>query len=234
MKTIKSVEKAFVILDYIADHNGDKNLTEIGNALEMSPATLHGFLATLEELGAIERSGSSNAYSLGSRMLRYSLVGDASHALKRLCQPHLDALRDKTEETAHLAIPEGKRRVLYIQKAESPYPLRLTSLVGTSEDARKSALGYVLYSLEPGEEDAANIELIQEGARTVCIKFEPDLDAYCLATEFSYGANGTEAGISIVVPSARYDRRPREFFTDALASTAGKVENELRATSSSW
>lgn len=226
MKTIKSVEKAFAVLDYIADHNGKKNLTEIGAALEMSPATIHGFLATLEELGAIERSGAQGTYTLGSHMLRYGIASDPLRTLKRLCQPHLDALRDATQETAHLAISQGDRTVLYIQKAESPYPVRLTSLVGTSEPAEQSALGYVLCGLDANEH-ADTVELMQANGRPVCIKFEPDLDAYCLATKFSYGAGESEAGISVVVPRTRYEKHSRAFYVDALAGEAQRIEHEL-------
>ena len=59
MKTIKSVEKSFHILNAIARWNGQKNLTELSVLLSLSPGTLHGFLATLEEVGAIDRDPQS-------------------------------------------------------------------------------------------------------------------------------------------------------------------------------
>lgn len=228
MKTIKSVEKAFHILSYVASHNGQKNLTEIGQALAMSPATLHGFLATLEDTGALARDAATGKYILGELIFKYSLVTNRLQELSMLCQPYLQAIRDQTKETVHLAIPYGLDQILYIARAESPHPFRLTSLVGTPEEASASALGYLLYPLPlPAGND--QIERRDDPAQPLCIKYEPELDAYCLATSFRYAAaeNG-QAGLSLVVPRTRFLAQDETFFTQPLFDGAAQIEARLQ------
>lgn len=228
MKTIKSVEKAFHILSYVASHNGQKNLTEIGQELAMSPATLHGFLATLEETGALARDEATGKYILGELIFKYSLVMDRLQELSMLCQPHLQAIRDQTKETVHLAIPYGNEQILYIARAESPYPFRLTSLVGTPEAASASALGYLLYPL-PIPDGDNHIERRDDPVHPLCIKYEPDIDAYCLATAFRCAAaDHGRAGLSLVVPRTRFLAQQEDFFTQPLFDSAAKIEAQLQ------
>jgi|GEM_PF-7043530 len=228
MKTIKSVEKSFHILNAIARWNGRKNLTELSALLSLSPGTLHGFLATLEEVGAIARDPLSGKYVLGPLILKYSLIGNPVQSLAQACQPCLDRLRDTTRETVHLAIPEPEGKILYIAKAESPYPYRLTSLVGTAEPAASSALGYLLYSLELDPKDET-IRKNMETSRPCCVKYEKELDAYCLAASFTYGnAPLRQAGLSIVIPHQRWTAHSQKFYQEALLTETQQLESWLR------
>ena len=227
MKTIKSVEKAFHIINYIASHNGQKNLTEIGNALDMSPATLHGFLSTLEETGAITRDDITGKYILGELIFKYSLINNPIQTLGRICRPCLQTIRDQTKETVHLAIPYGNNKILYIAREESPYPFRMTSLVGTFEEAANSALGYLLYRLPLPDTDTT-IECRTDLSRPLCIKYEPELEAYCLATIFTYGADTEyKAGISLVIPRTRFSIHPDTFFITPLLAGAQQIEHQF-------
>lgn len=228
MKTIKSVEKAIIITNYIAQHNGQKNLTEISTAMAISPGTLHGFLATLEESGMIRKSETTGKYALGDLIFKYSLLADNTHSLSRICHHYLDALRDETKETVHLAIPEGQGNVLYIEKAESPYPLRLTSLVGTVQAAAESALGYVLYELPIRDKDE-HLQMETRNQRLYCFKYEPDLEAYCLATSLCYAPQQhSRAGISIVIPKTRFLAQEKDFYLLPLEKTVQDLEQQFQ------
>lgn len=224
MKTIQSVEKAFRVLDCIAAGNGRRSMTEIARELEMSPATLHGFLVTLEGLGAIARDPHAGGYSIGDRMLRYSLMADASGTLARLILPRLAALRSKTKETVHLAIPEDGGSIRYIAAAEGAYPVRLASLVGKTERAEDAALGPVLF------EDLARVHprgivCRRRCGRTLCMKQEPELDAVCIAAGFSYGPRqASKAGISIVVPRFRFAAEGEDFYVGPLIEEVQAAE----------
>ena len=55
MKTIQSVDKAMLILNYIADHNGKATLSQISRGLGMAVTTLHGFISTLERWNLIQK-----------------------------------------------------------------------------------------------------------------------------------------------------------------------------------
>jgi DNA-binding IclR family transcriptional regulator len=45
--------------------------------------------------------------------------------------------------------------------------------------------------------------------------------------EVSHDAGESEAGISVVVPRARYEKHSRAFYVDAPAGEAQRIEHEL-------
>lgn len=226
MKTIQSVEKAIHILDYIAENHGKKNLTDISRALEMSIGTLHGFVATLEQCDMIKKDSETGKYLLGERIFKYSLISDKGTYLARICKPYLDNIRNATNETTHLALPIDRQKILYAEKSESTLPFRLTSLVGTIDDAKDSAVGYILYSL-PIPKDSTEIQLKTFKERTYCLKYEPPLDAYCVGTCFQYSLNGDCAGISLVIPKVRFDSNTENFYIEPFMSEICALEKQL-------
>ena len=60
--------------------------------------------------------------------------------LRAALAPELQALRDATGETVHLAVPAGAEMV-YIDKLESPGPVRMVSRVGAGVALHSSAVG---------------------------------------------------------------------------------------------
>lgn len=227
MRTIRSVEKAFQILDCIAEGDGRRSMAQIGRELGMPPATLHGFLQTLEGLGVVVRDPYAGGYAIGERMLRLGLKGDSSTTLARLVRPHLVDLRNTTRETVHLAVPVNGDEVRYVGMAEGSYPVRLTSLVGRTERAEDTALGPVLFT-SLATDHPRGVVCGRRGGRGYCMKQEADLDAVCVAASFSYGTNGaSRAGISVVIPRFRFAARGEDFYVDPLVRTAEEVEREL-------
>lgn len=225
MKTIQSVEKAINIVNHIAQHNGKLNLTEISKNLSISITTLHGFIATLEKCEMIKKDSHTGKYVLGNLILKYNAVFNAQEAFVDMAIPFLEALRDETKETVHLALPFESNQVQYIAKAESPYPFRLTSLVGTFENATDSALGYLFFPL-PTTKD---LELDENKGLTYCLKYETDIDAYCLATKLLAPHINTLAGISLVIPRIRYEQQGKDFYLEALTKQTIELSNSLHA-----
>ena len=67
--------------------------------------------------------------------------------------PHLQLLNQRTRETVHLTVRHGLSAV-YIEKLDSPQPLRIHSRVGASVPLYCSAVGKVLLAyMNDGERD---------------------------------------------------------------------------------
>ena len=79
--------------------------------------TVYRILAALAEQGMLMESG--GAYRLGPRLLQLASRSWSQFDLRAALAPELQALRDATGETVHLAVPAGAEMV-YIDKLESP------------------------------------------------------------------------------------------------------------------
>jgi IclR family transcriptional regulator, acetate operon repressor len=79
--------------------------------------------------------------------------------------PHLRALRDRTHETVHLAIPDSSKMV-YLDKFESPQPVRLASRVGQQVLLHCTALGKAYLAALPETEQLAMVRSLELERRT--------------------------------------------------------------------
>lgn len=139
-----SVYRAFDILCGFDERHPVMSVAEIAKRTEISPATVHRFLLTLEEVGAVARNKDGN-YQLG--MLIADLGGRIlqSHVLTNIVQPYIDPLVEKFSETVHVAVLTSNL-VTYIGKGESTRSLKIATYIGKQLPAYCSGVGKVLLS----------------------------------------------------------------------------------------
>lgn len=226
MKTIQSVEKAIQILDYIAINNDSLGLTELSRALDMSITTLHGFIATLEKCKYIQKSSQTGKYCLGEQIFRLGMLCNKQMILRSAARPYMEEIRDTVNETVHLALPINQTQIMYIEKAESNKPFRLTSLVGKIENAENSAIGIVLMEANSFGTDE-NVLLEVHENKNFCFKFEPDMDAYCIATAFVYSSSQDKAALSLVVPKNSFTEENKNIYISKLLVATNALENHF-------
>ena len=114
---------------------------EIGRALELPRASAFRLIQTLETLGFLERD--ANVYRLGPAVLGLGFEYLASLGLTDLGRPVIDALRDKSGHSAHLAIRDGADAVILL-KAAGPSAFSSWVNVGTRLPAHATVLGRAL------------------------------------------------------------------------------------------
>src|SRR6202161_4247143 len=69
---IPALDRAFLILDVIADAGGEAKLTEIAATAGLNVSTCHHLISTLHNWGYVSRGAGSRTYTLGSRILHLS------------------------------------------------------------------------------------------------------------------------------------------------------------------
>src|SRR6201996_9298198 len=69
---IQALDRAFLILDVLADAGGEAKLTEISAAAGLNVSTCHHLISTLCNWGYVARGPGSKTYVLGSRILHLS------------------------------------------------------------------------------------------------------------------------------------------------------------------
>jgi len=123
---VRSVERAFSILEAMADAGGSMGVTEIAAKLALPVPTIHRGLATLVSLGYVKR-GETHRYVLGSSLL---YLGDAaSRGIASWARPKLIALANECGETVNLAALEGDE-IVYIAQAPSKHSMRMFTEMG--------------------------------------------------------------------------------------------------------
>lgn len=191
---------------------GNCNLTAAAHAAELTPTTALRYLRALEARGYLGR-GAAGDFSAGPTILRIAASLRGGGVLDRLAavaQPHLDALAERTGESAYLAVSDG-RTGTYIAAAESSRAIRHVGQVGQNVDLPGSALGAAL--VDPGA----------VATRTGAI--EADITAMSRALPAS-GKLGV--AVSIVGPQHRFGTTQRRQHALALDATVDAIANELR------
>ncbi|MDO4270143.1 MAG: helix-turn-helix domain-containing protein [Eubacteriales bacterium] len=223
MKTIQSVDRTVTLLDTIAQHPGEYTLSELSRVLNLPVTTLHGFCATLEYWKLLQKN-ESGRFILGYRLFHYSLSFNAEQQLIASVHPYLVSLTRQFNETFHLGIVRDDK-VIYIDKSEPSKPYRMTSVVGNMDEYYNSAIGMIVLagrgSLIPAEHLKNCNDMQRDG---YCLKFESEMDAYCLAVALL----GNTAGINIVLPRHRYTPFLCQQIVDAMRAVDKALLEESR------
>jgi len=151
---IQALDRAFLILDIIADAGGEAKLTEIAGAAGLNVSTCHHLISTLYSWGYVARGPNSRSYVLGSRILHLSAACLRQVDLPRRAQIYLDRLNDQTLEAVQLAIMQGTNLVNVLRR-ESRHAVRVDAgLGGKSNAAHATATGKAILAwLPPSELD---------------------------------------------------------------------------------
>jgi DNA-binding IclR family transcriptional regulator len=149
---VQVLERAFRILDVIAENGGGTSISDISGRLQLHKATAHRLLMFLESERFIERKGSSGNYHIGSRILELGLSALSRLDLCDIARPQLHLLVEQTGETSHLAVlREGD--VVCLAYVESTQTVRTPSAVGTRVPAHCTALGKAMLAFLPKQLD---------------------------------------------------------------------------------
>lgn len=156
---VQSVERAFELLELMADSGGEVALSELAERSGLPLPTIHRIMRTLVGNG-YARQQPSRRYALGPRLIR--LGETASTALGAWARPYLAELTEATGETSNMAVLDGAQ-VVYVAQAPSQHSMRMFTEVGRRVDAHATAVGKaVMADLPP---DGVNQLLSRNGMR---------------------------------------------------------------------
>ncbi len=124
---VQSLTRAASILDVFSHNKQELSLKELTDATRLSKSTCYRLLATLEEIGFIERTPDRSRYMLGMRLFELGLIVQNRMNLRRQALPYLVELAETTGETAFLIIRD-RDEALCIERVEGTYPVRVLAL----------------------------------------------------------------------------------------------------------
>jgi IclR family acetate operon transcriptional repressor len=152
---VQSLDRAFAILEAMADAGGVIGLSQLAAAANLPLATIHRLVRTLVDLGYV-RQEPSRQYSLGPRLMR--LADSSTKRLSTLANPYMTKVVDALGESVNLAILDGEEIVYVAQVQPSTNFMRMFTEVGRRAQPHTTAVGKAILA---GEPDAAVLDLLK-------------------------------------------------------------------------
>lgn len=145
---VKSVERAILLLDYLALEQREHSLTEISQGLGWPKSTVHGLLATLRDYQMVDQNPANGRYRLGIHLFELGSQVARSWDVRTVAVPVMQQLNRELGEMVQLAT-EVRGEVLYLEKMDSTQMMRIVSEIGARLPMHCSALGKVLLAHKP-------------------------------------------------------------------------------------
>ncbi len=125
---VQTLDKALILLKYIAKANDPVSLTDIINETHLNRTTAWRLLYTLEYHGFIEREQLTKGYRLGFWATKLSLGTSRNDWLVRQARPSLERLAQVSQETVMLSVAYNYG-VVAIDQIDPPHHVRLVDYV---------------------------------------------------------------------------------------------------------
>jgi len=146
----QTVQKALNLLEALVKSGQPRRLTELARQLELTKPNVYRLLSTLSALGYVKKDPATSLYSptlklweMGSLLVRdVDLVSVAQPRLRRLCAD--------THESVQLAVFDAGF-VVYVDKADSPQPLKAITTIGSRVPATVTSTGKAMLAWMPRE-----------------------------------------------------------------------------------
>lgn len=242
-----SVVKAFSVLEAFTGEHKRWGVRDLAKHIGYNKTTTFRLLRTLEHLGAVQKDA-DDKYRLGLKLFQLGNEVSLYKSLRSLSREPLENIAKEITETIHFGVLEH-HKILYLNKAESPLGLKVSTQIGSYQDAYCSAMGKVLLShLEEAQLRVYfnETERIAHTANTI-IKVsdlrselknvkdqgyaldmeELELGLICLAIPVYNPQGEVIAAISASGPSSRFKPEKMEDYLDILRRGAKQLEDKL-------
>lgn len=243
-----SFSKSMAVLQAIADHPGELDIAKLIERVQFPRTTTYRIVAGLMVEGLVTQNRETGTYGLGHRLLQFASKSWESSDLRTTARPFIEALRDATSETVHLAVPSGNG-MAYIDKLESPNAVRMMTRIGARVELHSTSVGKAYLSALP-DERAREIIATLDLSRFTRFTFtdpaafyeeikktrergysydheENEPDIRCFGSTI-YDRSGEPVGcVSISIPLYRYDEARHADYARMIRETAASITAAL-------
>jgi IclR family acetate operon transcriptional repressor len=149
--TIEDIEQAsaslrsLAILEVVVKADRPISLAEIVDKMALPKPTVFRLLSTLEKVGWVLRQPGDKDYTVGSRLARFGLDVMTNNSVRAIRHAILANIAGKLGETCNITMLDGNE-VVYIDRVESQWPLKVDLQPGTRVPLHCSASGKLFLS----------------------------------------------------------------------------------------
>lgn len=242
----QTVDKALRILELLG--KGEMRLVDLSAKLNENKSTVQRLLATLQTRGFVRQDERTKRYAVGLRVLHLASLVLADMDLRDAAHDPMRYLGDITKETIHLAVYD-EPHVVYLDKVESTFPIRMYSRVGARAESYCTGVGKAIvaflsdYELERYLQkvsftqftphtitsvDRLREELVEIRARGYAFdEQEHEESIRCVAAPI-FAFDGHVAGsISVAAPAFRRSKGDLQEFAPAVTEAANLISSNI-------
>lgn len=136
------------LLAAFLDGREDAGVSELAREVGTSKSVIHRMLQSLAEAGFVTADPVTRRYRLGTKMMRLGLVAVRDTDLKTTALPYLRSVKERTGETALLALLHGDRRI-FLQQIEAQHTVRAAVPIGEEAPLYLGASGKAMLAFVP-------------------------------------------------------------------------------------
>lgn len=241
---LRAVERAVEVLNILAEHPSGLSLADLARTSGVPMTTLHRLVGVLRGASLVGETA-AGLYVVGSGTVILARAFLDGLDVRAAARPEMADVVARTSETCHLGILASVH-IVYIEKIDSPHPVRMYSRVGGTNPALSTAIGRAILAHSPASVVDEVVEgsrlLFGDGGRAEDVQAEleqvrrrgystdlqdNELGICCVgAPVFDHGGR-VVAGISLSTPASRFDRARLEETGQLVQAAAGRISAAL-------
>jgi DNA-binding IclR family transcriptional regulator len=167
---INSLQKGIKILELLAEHKA-LTVTQVATQLGINRAGSHRFLATLRDLGYVEKD-QDNRYQMTLRVLEIGMKVSQRFEIRQEARRFMQELAATFKETVNLGFWDGVD-ILHLDKIDSPEILRIDAPLWSKTPAYCTALGKAILAYLSADElndYLKKVRFVAHGPHTILSK----------------------------------------------------------------
>jgi IclR family transcriptional regulator, KDG regulon repressor len=145
------IKRSLSVLDLFLGHSDELSLEEMCVASGINKATVRRIVSTLVECGYLRQFKKRGKYSLGAKFLDFSGMARMNSIIIPLANPHLQILKEQTQESVQMGIWDGMS-VFLCQALLAEHPLKVVPIEGTRLAMHATSQGKAIIAEWPEEE----------------------------------------------------------------------------------
>lgn len=246
-ESVSSVLKVFSILQALGEQK-EIGISDLSQRLMMSKATTYRFLQTMKTLGYVTQEDEADKYSLTLKLFELGAKSLEHVDLISLADKEMRIISEQTNEALHLGALDDDA-IIYIHKIDSNYNLRMQSRIGRRNPLYSTAIGKVLLAEREEtfiRDTLSSVDFVKHTERTVentdqllseliIVKQqhfaednqEQEPGLRCIAAPIYDRFGSVIAGISISLPTIRFDEERIPYYIDLLHQAGKNISSQL-------
>ena len=244
---LSSVATSVRLLKAFSEEQVEIGISELARRLGVAKSTVHRLAVTLVADGMLEQNPDTGKYRLGIALFRLGSLVRRRMIMSNEARPLLRELREKVNETVHLAVLDGDE-IMYVYNLESTQAIRMRSDVGVRKPAYCTAEGQAILAFQPAEvvervvrhglaprtpqtiTDGIQLRKVLDGIRhrgCAIEDEESELGMRCVAAPLRNDAGEVVAAIGLAGPVSRLSKKALAAFIPHVIETAAAISARL-------